>query len=300
LSTKSPEPAEAPGSSSTTEEKSGRHILGLVEEQVSLGPRVPGSAAHGQLQELLESRLRRFASEVVRQEFRVTLRGQSVDCANLVGVFRAARPDGDPILLGTHFDTRPRADRDADPVQRDAPIPGANDGGSGTAVFEHMLPWLSQQQLTRDVVVAFFDAEDLGNIDGNEFSMGAEWCACHPPWGAIPAEVVALDMVGGKEMVFDIDAHIFVFPAEKHLTLEVFRLGTSHGWRPFSADKPQKVKYIVSDHHPFALRGIPSCLLIDLDYPQWHTQADTPRAMSAASLGITEAILSLYLSRFQA
>ncbi|MGO9412023.1 MAG: M28 family peptidase [Spirochaetia bacterium] len=272
----------------------------LVEEQVSLGPRVPGTTAHDNLLDLLESRLRRHATETMRQEFRVTFRGQSVACANLVGAFRAAHPAGGPILLGTHFDTRPRADLDADPARRESPIPGANDGGSGTAVLQHMLEWLSVQKLSRDVLVAFFDAEDLGSIDGNDFSLGAEWCACHPPWGTEVAEVVVLDMVGGRGMVFDIDAHIFLFPAEKRLTLEVFRLGSSRGWPPFTASKPQRLKYVISDHHPFALRGIPSCLLIDLDYPEWHTHADTPQAMSAASLGITEAALSLYLSRFQA
>jgi Zn-dependent M28 family amino/carboxypeptidase len=162
-----------------------------------------------------------------------------------------------------------------------------------------MLQRLSPQQLSRDVLIAFFDAEDLGNIDGNDFSMGAEWCACHPPWGDTPAEVLVLDMVGGREMVFDIDAHIFMFPEERRLTTELFRMGSSRRWAPFTTNKAQRLKYIISDHYPFARRGIPACLLIDLDYPQWHTQGDTPQAVSAVSLGITEAALSLYLSRFR-
>jgi len=284
----------------TSEERAGQEILSLVEEQVALGPRVPGTSAHDRLLEILEQRLRTVASDVTRQSFEVPFHGHSVSCSNLIGLFRCAHPAGGPVLLGTHFDTRPRADRDADPARRESPIPGANDGGSGTAVFQHMMAWLARQKLTRDVLLAFFDAEDLGNIDGNDFSLGAEWCARHPPWGAAPSEVVVLDMVGGIGMIFDIDAHIFMFPAEKRLTMELFRLGASRGWAPFAASKPQRLKYIISDHHPFARRGIPSCLLIDLDYPQWHTQEDAPQAISSASLGITEAALSLYLSRFQA
>jgi glutaminyl-peptide cyclotransferase len=286
-------------STTSPEKECGREILQLVQEQVDLGPRVPGTPAHDRLLTLLEDRMRPLATEMLRQDFTVAFRGQSVRCSNLVGAFRSPHPQGRPILLGTHYDTRPRADRDADPALRESPIPGANDGGSGTAVFQHMLPWIRRQELTRDVLVAFFDAEDLGNIDGNDFSLGAEWCASHPPWGVTPAEVVVLDMVGGIGMVFDIDAHIFLFPAEKRLTMELFTLGHSRGWEPFTASKPQRVKYIISDHHPFARRGIASCLLIDLDYPQWHTQEDTPRAISCASLGITEAALSLFLSRFQ-
>ena len=286
-------------STTSPEEEAGREILALVEEQVALGPRVPGTAPHERLIAILEDRLRSSATEVMRQDFRVPFRGQSVSCANIVGAFRSANPSGGPVLLGTHFDTRPRADRDSDPARRECPIPGANDGGSGTAIFQHMLGWLAQQRLSRDVLVAFFDAEDLGNINGNDFSLGAEWCACHPAWGVPPAEVVVLDMVGGVGMVFDIDAHIFMFPAERRLTSELFGLGASRGWAPFTESKPQRLKYIISDHHPFARRGVPACLLIDLDYPQWHTQEDTPRAVSAASLGISEAALSLYLSRFR-
>jgi Peptidase family M28 len=203
------------------------------------------------------------------------------------------------VLLGTHYDTRPRADRETNPARRECPIPGANDGGSGTAVFQHMLRWLSRQVLTRDVLLAFFDAEDLGNIDGKDFSIGAEWCASHPPWGMSPTEVLVLDMVGGAGMVFDIDAHILMLPASRRLTTEVFGMGASRGWEPFTGSKAQRLKYIIADHHPFARRGIAACLLIDIDYPQWHTQEDTPQAMSAASLGITEAALSTWLLRFR-
>lgn len=267
---------------------------------MSLGPRVPGSPAHGSLLDMLEDRLRSHTSAILRQDFQVLFRGRSIACTNLIGAFRSAHASSGPLLLGTHYDTRPRADRDPDPARRELPIPGANDGGSGTAVFQHMLDWLSRQELSRDVLVAFFDAEDLGNIDGKEFSIGAEWCARNPPWGAPPAEVVVLDMVGGAGMVFDVDAHSLMFPPSRRLTTEMFRLGSSRGWKPFTAGKPEQVKYIIADHYPFVRRSIPACLLIDLDYPQWHTQEDTPEAMSAESLGITEAALVTYVSRFRA
>ena len=286
-------------STTSLEEETGREILGLVEDQVALGPRVPGSAAHDALLKRLEDSMRLHTREVILQEFKVPFRGQSIPCANVIGTFRASAGDvrKGPILLGTHFDTRPRADREPDPSRRECPIPGANDGGSGTAVFLHALPWLSRLPLCRDVIVAFFDAEDLGNIDGLDFSVGAEHCASHPPGGSLPAEVIVLDMVGGAGMIFDIDAHIVTHLPSRRLTTEIFRLGTARGWEPFAASKPQRLKYVIADHHPFARRGIASCLLIDLDYPQWHMQDDTPKAVSAVSLGISEAALSLYLSQ---
>jgi glutaminyl-peptide cyclotransferase len=275
----------------------------LVEEQVSLGPRVPGTGPHDTLARMLEGRLRDHGAEVTVQEFPVEFRGTMLSCRNVVGVFWAPEAAGAAvgprfprILLGTHYDTRIRADRDPDPGRRELPIPGANDGGSGTAVLLHMLPRLSRKNLACDVAVAFLDSEDLGNIDGKEFALGAQWLADHPLEGWAAEEAVILDMVGGKDMVFDIDAHILNHPSSRMLTSEVFRIGMSQGWQPFVRDKRDRLKYIVSDHTPFLRRGIPACVLIDIDYPQWHTQADLPDAMSAESLGVTEEALWLFLT----
>lgn len=279
-------------------------MLRLVEEQVALGPRVPGTAPHDALARILEKRLRTHTEEVTVQEFPVAFRGRTLLCRNIVGVFRAGPAAGTaaPLMIGTHYDTRVRADREPDAARRECPIPGANDGGSGTAVLLHMLPWLARRAgarvaLASDVAVAFFDAEDLGNIDGKEFALGAAWCALHPVPRFDPEEVVVLDMVGGAGMILDIDAHILEHPASRRLTRQVFRAGLSQGGEPFVGDKPHRLKRIISDHYPFACRGTASCILIDIDYPQWHTQGDLPEALSPESLGITEAALVLFLSQ---
>ena len=286
------------------DDRAGREILRLVEEQVALGPRVPGTAPHDALALTLEQRLRAYTEEVTVQEFPVAFRGSTLWCRNIVGVFRAGSPavTAPPLLLGTHYDTRVRADRQPDAARRECPIPGANDGGSGTAVLLHMLPWLARGSGAgvasgRDVAVAFFDAEDLGNIDGKEFALGAAWCASNPVPGFDPEEVVVLDMVGGAGMILDIDANILGHSASRRLTREVFRAGVSLGGKPFTGDKPHRLKGIISDHYPFACRGTASCILIDIDYPQWHTHGDLPEALSPVSLGITEAALVLFLSQ---
>jgi glutaminyl-peptide cyclotransferase len=284
-------------STTSPEAASGTEVLRLVDDQVSRGPRVPGTEAHDALARTLEEQLRAHRADVEVQEFHVEFRGEVLSCRNVVGIFRADGPAlAPPLLLGTHYDTRIRADRDADAVRREMPIPGANDGGSGTAVLLHLLPRLSGAALARDVALAFFDAEDLGNIDGKDFALGAEWLAGHPVKGFFPAEVVVLDMVGGRDMILDIDAHILDHPGSRRLTTEIFRIGMARGWGPFVRDKKDRLKYIVSDHTPFARRGTPTCILIDIDYPEWHTQADLPGAMSAESLGIIEEALWLFLA----
>jgi Zn-dependent M28 family amino/carboxypeptidase len=269
--------------------------------QTGLGPRVPGTRAHDELAARLARGLSAHAPRVERQDFEVPFRGERLCCRNLLGVFPAAGAKrGGPLLLGTHYDTRPQADRDPDPELRGTPIPGANDGGSGTAVLLHMLPWLATRRFDRDVIVAFFDAEDLGNIDGKRFSIGAARMAGQPPGDLRPEQVVVLDMVGGAGMVFDLDWFSLEHPGSRALTSELFGLGASLRRAPFAAEKPGRLKAIESDHYPFLVRRIAAAILLDIDYPQWHTQEDLPEALSAASLGITEEALSLFLSRRQA
>ncbi len=276
-------------------EEPGREILSWVARQVDMGPRWPGGPAHRRLEETLRGELSRFADRVLLQPFELPpLPPQEgsgpVRCCNLVGVFQGA-PGGNPLLLGTHYDTRLRADREHEPGRRNRPIPGANDGGSGTAVLLALLPWLRRRRLGRDVYVAFFDAEDVGDLAGLPFSVGARVFVARPPL-PLPREALVLDMIGGASLSLDVDAHCLGHPPSLELTRRLFRLGRELGYRAFGGEK---VRHIICDHLPFLRAGIASCLLIDLDYPQWHTQEDLPGAMSEASLAMISEVLRRYL-----
>ncbi|MEJ2558611.1 MAG: M28 family peptidase [Anaerolineae bacterium] len=54
---------------------------------------------------------------------------QGVRGRNIIG--KAGQ--GPLVIIGAHYDTRPVADHDPDPANREQPILGANDGGSGVA-----------------------------------------------------------------------------------------------------------------------------------------------------------------------
>jgi hypothetical protein len=60
-------------------------------------------------------------------------------------------------------------------------------------------------------------------------------------------------------------------------------------------------KYAVEDDHvPLRMiAGIPTCDIIDFDYPQWHTTADTPEACSAESLEAVGRVLLTWLREQQ-
>jgi glutaminyl-peptide cyclotransferase len=268
----------------------------LVRWQVSMGPRAPGLPGHRRLREELAGGLERFADRLAVQEFAVPLPAGRQACANLSGFFRSSRPIRPPVLVGTHFDTRLIADREPDPRLRDRPIPGANDGGSGTAVLLGLLPELNRAarggELAQDTTVVFFDAEDVGDIGGLPFAFGA-LTYCQGALDPDTAEVLVLDMVGGSSLELDVDAHALEHQPSLRLTREVFGIGRASDRSVF---RGARLRHIVSDHYPFLERGIASCLLIDLDYPQWHTQADLPQAMSGGSLAtIAEVVLRFLL-----
>jgi Peptidase family M28 len=275
-------------------------LLGLVRRQVGLGPRCPGSDAHRLLARELGLRLEEHAAEVHRQLFSVRLPGGTAECANLTGVFRpspgpTAAGRLAPLLVGTHFDTRLIADREPDPALRTRPIPGANDGGSGTAILLSLLPELERLAaaggLDREVRVVFFDAEDVGGIAGHPFSLGAWRYAREPPLPP-PGEVLILDMVGGRNLELDVDVQVLGHQPSLELTRRVFTAGRGVDGEVFRGGK---WKQIICDHYPFLRTGIPTCLLIDLDYPEWHTQSDLPEAMSERSLATISAAVMRFL-----
>jgi glutaminyl-peptide cyclotransferase len=53
---------------------------------------------------------------------------------------------------------------------------------------------------------------------------------------------------------------------------------------------------VLDDHVPFLERGIAAMDLIDMDYPAWHTLADTPENCSAESLGQIGRLLEALIS----
>lgn len=276
----------------------GRELFKLVQWQVAFGPRYPGSAAHERFISELANYIRQRVDKLYIQSFKIILKAKRVLCTNLIGVIKATKtPNQGPILVGTHFDTRIIADNEKQNNLKHKPIIGANDGGSGTAVLLHILEYLAPIAFKRDIYLVLFDAEDVGDIDDNQFAMGARYFASHP-LPQLPEEVIILDMVGGRDMVLNIDLHTIMHPDSLLLATQILTIGMKKNYAPFVREKAVKHKYIICDHTPFLFRGIPSFVLIDIDYPQWHTHNDLPAAMAEESLFMIEDVLLNYLCLF--
>ncbi|MDI7275078.1 MAG: M28 family peptidase, partial [Anaerolineae bacterium] len=92
-----------------------------------------------------------------------------------------------------------------------------------------------------------------------------------------PAFVIVVDMVG------DTDQQLYwEVSSTPWLRQRLWSLAEELGYGQFFT--PSEKHHLADDHTPFLERGIPAVDIIDFDYPPWHTTADTPDRVSAASL----------------
>jgi Zn-dependent M28 family amino/carboxypeptidase len=190
---------------------------------------------------------------------------------NLVGKTQGAN-DGEPILIGAHYDTRPYADRD--PLHPRLPVPGANDGGSGVAVLLELARVLDLDRLSQPVWLVFFDAEDSGKINGWDWHVGSSFFAENLSEDL--EAVVVVDMVGDRDLQLYMERY-----SNPDLVEEIWSVADELGYEGFISTP----KYsIIDDHVPFLEIGIPAIDIIDFDYPYWHTIDDTTDKISADSL----------------
>lgn len=174
----------------------------FVEEQLNFGPRVPNTEGHQDTRAYLEAKLRKYAgaNAVFSQEFTQEVYGESLKMANIIAAFNTTTSDR--IMLCAHWDTRPRADEDTE--RQDEFIPGADDGGSGTAVLLELARILSENPPPIGVDIVLFDGEDYGKQgDLDHYFLGSRYWSQNPPVpGYKPRFGILLDMVGAQNAAF--------------------------------------------------------------------------------------------------
>lgn len=261
-----------------------------VVAQINLGARPTGSAANRATADYILAQLNNAGWKTETQEF--TYRG--VPIRNVIGKRGEGR--GPLIILGAHFDTRAYADQDK--TNPTAPVLGANDGASGVAVLLELARVLDSAKLKNEVWLAFFDAEDNGDLNTCalsappcdstrwQWSIGAAYFAAKLT--RAPESVVVVDMIG------DADLNIYYEQtSDKTLQEELWKIAARLGYtRQFIAQPKWAME---DDHTPFLLRGWRAAVLIDFDYPYWHTTQDTLDQVTAASLESVGRVLQTWL-----
>ncbi len=257
-----------------------KHLTNIV----GFGPRPPGSLAHANLRQYIKTVGLQHADTVTEIPFTYQEKGgQVVPMFNIEFKIEGTE-GGRPILLGAHFDTRRFADEDSDPENQKKPIVGANDGGSGTALLLALAEYFKDNRPRRPVHFVFFDGEDYGVKFSNNYFLGSKHYAesvSRKSEDEKPFCVLVLDMIADR----DLKVYKEVYSNEGARWLVDLLFETAHRlkYRQFT---PRPRYTIRDDHLPFLNVGIPAAVLIDFDYPYWHTQEDTLDKCSDESLYI--------------
>ena len=255
-----------------------RRAFDLLEKQCAFGPRPPGSAAHSETQNFLFTELQKYANSVALQPHQYKTKTTTLHLNNILAEF-GPPTSAETLLLAAHWDTRPFADRDPKPENRDKPILGANDGASGVAVLLEIARVLKEHPPPRRVVIVLFDGEDYGRTVADMF-IGSRFFARNlgkwkPDYG------ILLDMIGDKDLAIPIER--YSWNANRGYTEAIWQRAATLGLAPFQSRLGDA---IMDDHIPLIEVGIPMVNIIDFTYPYWHTVEDTVDKCSPKSLEV--------------
>jgi len=271
----------------------GQRAYAYLVKQCDFGPRNPGSVGHQKAQDYLVKEFSKFTDQVRLQPFPFVNYKDNLHLTlnNIIASFGHKSPR---ILLAAHWDTRPWADQDPNPKNRNTPILGANDGASGVAVLLEIARHLKENPPPVGVDLALWDGEDSGREGhSDEYLQGSRYFARNKSLSYDPEFSILLDMIGDRDLQIYEEGNSISYAPD--VVNRVWAIASKLGYPQFIPD----VRYtIVDDHLPLLEVGIPSIDVIDFDYPYWHTLGDTPDKCSAKSLKVVgQVLLNVIYSR---
>jgi Zn-dependent M28 family amino/carboxypeptidase len=228
------------------------------------------------------ARLDSLAPVVVADTFEHVV--ASGDTLGLTNVLARFRPDQTRrVLFLAHWDTRPTSDEAATEEEQSQPVPGANDGASGTAVLLHLAELLAQAPPPMGVDLLLVDGEDYGPGTEDMF-LGAMRYARTLAEERRPIYGVLLDMVGDADPLFPVEANSAELAPL--VVRKVWRVAHRLGYRSFFPEGAGTAVY--DDHIPLNEAGLPTATIIDISYgpgnAYWHTPEDVVEHVSASTL----------------
>ena len=277
---------------------SGDRAMANLEAICDLGPRPSGSAAMDRQRAILAEHFRAAGATVSGQAFQIRDRrtGKPVHFENLLVSWHPDRTDR--VLLAAHYDTRPFPDND--PVNPKGVFLGANDGASGVAVLMELAAAMPALPGPFGVDFVLFDGEEYVFAPRDPYFLGStffarQYAADHKA-GRLPHAYrcgVLLDMVGDRDLEIWQEQHSVDWPDTRPVVDSIWDVARRLEVRQFV---PRPKHAVQDDHLPLRMiAGIPTCDIIDFDYPQWHTTADAPDACSAESLDAVGRVMLAWL-----
>ncbi len=263
----------------------------FVANQLKFGPRVPGSTAHTQCLNYLESMLLSFTPNVIIQNFKTRLfDGTIIDGKNIIASFQPEKRNR--ILLCAHWDSRPFADMDDNPGNHDKPLQGANDGASGVGVLLEIARHLSQYNTSAGIDIIFFDVEDSGTYGNNDsWALGSQYWSKNPHQINYRARFgILLDMVGATNPIFMKEATSMNYAPG--IMDKVWKTAAKLGYSDYFLSS--NAGGILDDHVAINENlGIPTIDIVHYDdatsggfFTHWHTTGDDLSIIDPISLGV--------------
>lgn len=267
-----------------------------LEQVCAIGARPSDSPGMVAQRELLEQHFQKFDCEIKWQPFDSAhpLNGRPVRMQNLIVSWHPEATER--VLLCCHFDTRPFPDREQTAAGRRGLFVGANDGGSGVALFMELAHHMADLKPTYGVDFVFFDGEELVYDERGKYFLGSEYFARNyrdrPPAHRY-IHGILVDMIGDKTLTIYQEANSLNYAPE--LVDSVWATAQRLKIREFIPRAKHEVR---DDHLPLNdLAKIPTIDLIDFDYPHWHMRKDIPANCSGHSLALVGAVLVDWLQQ---
>lgn len=265
----------------------GERAMSYVRTQMDFGPRVPNTDGHRQTGDWILEQLRQKVDSVEVQEItHVTLDDDTLHLRNFIG--RIMPQSGERVLMVTHWDTRPVADKATNMAQRRMPVPGANDGASGVALLLGLADELRVQAPVVGVDLLFVDGEDYGDFSQEQdVLIGSRYFAEHVPEGYQPLFGVLFDMVGDVNLNLPKEWNSVNRAPE--VVDRVWRKANELGFGRYFRSEVGGA--ITDDHIPLLDAGIRTIDIIQSPLPPYHhTTEDTIDKVSAQSLAIVGSV----------
>lgn len=263
----------------------GEAALGYVRTQLDFGPRVPGTEGHRKTGDWIVQMMRQRADTVIEQRWtHRTVKGDTLPMRNILARYNPSATQR--ILYLTHWDTRPVSDAALNMAERMQPVPGANDGASGTAMFIALGDALERNPLPPNVGLdlLFVDGEDYGDFSKDQdVLIGSRYFANNmPDSGYRPLFGVLWDMIGDKDLRIDQESHSLERAPE--VVQRVWKVAADLGYGNVFLN--QEGTGVTDDHLPLLDKGLRVIDVIDYDFPSHHTPRDTIDKVSSRSLKI--------------
>ena len=267
---------------------SGTSALEFTRRAVAFGPRPPGSAAIRALQNYILTELQKDDCEIIEDAFNAKTPQGTIAMKNILARFPGKGRGGErrAIAITGHFDTKYFPGRK---------FVGASDGGSSTGLLLELARVLAHQPRMDDVYLVFLDGEEaFGEWSDTDSLYGSRHLA--ERWGRDGTlrrlkGLINVDMIGDKNL--DIPQETSGSMALNKL---IWQTATDLGYRAFFISQQIAEE---DDHIPFIRAGAPAVDLIDIDYPPWHTDADTMDKLSAQSMEIVGTVVYEVIQRLE-